>query len=119
MKTSNGHIDTYINTFPPQVRTTLLSLKETIQRAAPEAEETIKYGIPTFVYHGNLVHFAAYKHHIGFYPTPSAIKAFQAEVTEYKQSKGAIQFPLNAPLPLTLISKMVKFRVRENKEKTA
>ncbi len=85
-----------------------------IQEAAPEATETINYQMPTFVLHGNLVHFAAQKKHIGFYPTPSGIEAFQAELAGYKSSKGAVQFPLDQPLPLELIGRIVTFRVAEN-----
>ena len=92
-------------------------IRATIKKAAPEAEETIKYAIPTFVFKGNLVHYAAYKNHIGFYPVPSGIKAFEEELSVYKKGKGSIQFPLNKPMPLSLITKIVKFRVKENLEK--
>lgn len=110
-------VDAYIKSFPPETQKLLTSLRETIKREAPDAEEAIKYGIPTFIYHGNLVHFAGYKHHIGFYPTPSGVEAFKKELTPYKQAKGSVQFPLDKPIPLSLIAKIVKFRVKENEEK--
>ena len=89
----------------------------TIQKAAPSAGETISYGIPTFTLNGNLVHFAAFKNHIGFYPAPTAIKEFEKEFSIYKTSKGAVQFPLDKPMPLNLISKIVKYRVKINSAK--
>jgi len=107
-------IDEYIAACPEFVQPILQKLRMTIHKAAPQAEEAIKYAIPTFVLHGNLVHFAAFKNHIGFYPAPSGIKAFKKELAAYKTSKGAIQFPIDKPLPLALISKIVKFRVKEN-----
>ncbi len=94
-----------------------MQVRETIRASAPQAEETIKYGIPTFTLHGNLVHFGAYKHHIGFYPAPSGIEAFKKELSVYKCAKGSVQFPVDKPLPLTLITKIVKFRVKENLSK--
>jgi len=110
-------IDEYIGMFPKEVRIILESLRQTIRKAAPEAEETINYQIPTYKLNGNLVHFAAYKRHIGFYPTPSGIEAFKKELSVYEGAKGSVKFPLNKPLPLDLISKIVKFRVMENLEK--
>ena len=106
-------MDAYIGSFPEPIRGMLRSLRIAVKTEAPDADETINYGIPTFTLHGNLVHFAAYKHHIGFYPTPSAIRHFSGELTTYTTSKGAVQFPLDRPLPLPLIRKMVAFRVRE------
>lgn len=88
-----------------------------VRKAAPEAEEAISYGIPTFKLHGNLVHFAAFKNHIGFFPAPSGIAAFKKELAAYKGAKGSVQFPLDQPLPLALITKIVKFRVKENTDK--
>ncbi|MBA2421832.1 MAG: DUF1801 domain-containing protein, partial [Chitinophagales bacterium] len=88
-----------------------------IRKAAPKAEETINYAMPTFTLNGNLVHFAAYKNHIGFYPTPSGIDAFKKELSLYKGAKGSVQFPIDKPLPWALITKIVKFRVKENLEK--
>lgn len=114
-------IDAYILSFPIEVRDKLEQLRETIKRVAPEADETIKYAMPTFTFHGNLVHFAAYKNHIGFYPAPSGIVAFENEMNAFKKSKGAIQFPLDQPLPFDLIVKIVQFRMNEqlqNKFKT-
>ncbi len=113
-KTSLHSIDEYIGQFTPAIQIILQQLRQAINKAAPGAEERISYRMPTFWLHGNLVHFAAYKNHIGFYPTPSGIEAFQKELAEYKTSKGAVQFPLDRPLPLELISRMVKFRVAEN-----
>jgi uncharacterized protein YdhG (YjbR/CyaY superfamily) len=107
-------IDEYINSCPEEVRATLQTLRQTIKEEVPEAEETIKYQMPTFMYHGNLVYFAAFKNHIGFYPTPSGIEATIDEVAIYKTGKGTLQFPLDQPLPLPLIRKIVQFRVQEN-----
>lgn len=88
-----------------------------IKKSAPEAEEKISYQIPTFYLNGNLIHFAGYKNHIGFYPTSSGIKAFKKELSKYKNSKGSVQFPLDEKLPLALIKKIVKYRVKENLNK--
>lgn len=107
-------IDEYIALFPEEVQKILQELRLTIQSSAPEATEKISYQMPTFFLKGNLVHFAAHPHHIGFYPTPSGIEAFQGELSAYKSSKGAVQFPLDQPLPLDLIARVVKFRVAEN-----
>lgn len=110
-------IDEYIAAFPDEVQKILQELRATIRDAAPDAKETINYGIPTFTLNGNLVHFAAYKKHIGFYPAPSAIVAFKEELSAYKGAKGSVQFPINKALPLELITKIVKFRVQENLRK--
>jgi uncharacterized protein YdhG (YjbR/CyaY superfamily) len=110
-------IDQYIRGFPEDVQSKLAELRSSIRLAAPEATEKISYRIPTFFFNGNLVHFAAFTHHIGFYPTPGGIDAFRQELKLYKTSKGAIQFPLDQPLPLKLISKIVRFRVRESAQK--
>ncbi|PZR28702.1 MAG: hypothetical protein DI538_24695 [Azospira oryzae] len=110
-------IDEYIATHPEKTQVILQKLRAVIQKAAPEAEETINYAIPTFTLNGNLVHFAGYKNHIGFYPAPSAIKAFAQELSKYDGAKGSIQFPIDKPLPYALITKMVKFRVKENTAK--
>lgn len=107
-------IDEYIAEFPEDIRDILEKMRKVIQDAAPDAEEAISYGMPTFKLNGNLVHFAAYKNHIGFYPTPSGIEAFKEEISGYKSSKGAVQFPLNKPVPYELVKKMVIFRVKEN-----
>jgi uncharacterized protein YdhG (YjbR/CyaY superfamily) len=110
-------IDEYINTFPEDVRTILKQLRQAIKEVAPEAEETINYQIPTFTLHGNLVHFAAFKSHIGFYPTPSGMEAFKKELSPYKGAKGSVQFPIDQPLPLTLVRRIVEYRVKENLER--
>jgi uncharacterized protein YdhG (YjbR/CyaY superfamily) len=110
------NIDQYIGTFPPNVQGILGQLKKTIQEAAPEAIETISYGIPTFRLNANLVHFAAYKNHIGFYPTPSAIVAFKKELSPYKQAKGSVRFPIDQPIPFSLAREIVEYRVKQNLE---
>jgi len=119
MKTTNSpeNIDDYLENFPPQIQEILKELRSTIKRAAPDADEKISYQMPTFYQKGNLVHFAAYKNHIGFYPAPSAILLFKNELSEYKNAKGSIQFPLDKPLPLDLITRIVTFRVNENIKK--
>ncbi len=117
--TSPGTIDEYITRCPKDVQVILRKIREIIRKAAPTAEETIKYQIPTFVLNGNLVHFAAFQNHIGFYPTPSGIAKFKQELSAYKGAKGSVQFPLDAPMPFGLITKIVKFRVKETLEKTA
>ena len=107
-------IDEYVIKFPPNVQNILQKIRQLIKDLAPKAKETISYQIPTFKLNGNLVHFAAYKNHIGFYPTPSAIKEFKKELSIYKLGKGTIQFPINQPIPYDLIKKIVKFRINEN-----
>jgi uncharacterized protein YdhG (YjbR/CyaY superfamily) len=107
-------IDEYINTFPKEIQEILESLRKVIKKAAPMAEETISYRIPTFKFNGNLVHFAAFKNHIGFYPTPSGIEIFKKELSAYETSKGTIKFPIDQPIPFDLVKKIVEFRVREN-----
>lgn len=108
----------YIQLYPQNIQVVLTELRDKIKSLVPTAEETIGYGIPTLKLNGkNLVHFAAFKNHIGFYPTPSGIEAFKKELSIYEVAKGSIKFPLGKPLPLTLIAKIVKFRVKENLEK--
>ena len=114
-----GTIDEYLKGFPPAVKWKLQEIREVIRKAAPDAEECISYQMPTFRLHGNLVHFAAWNDHIGFYPIPSGIKAFEKELSIYKQGKGSVQFPMNEPMPLKLIAKIVAYRVRENVNKAA
>jgi Uncharacterized conserved protein len=109
-------IDEYISQFPPEIQERLKKLREVIKEAAPDAEEKISYQMPTFTLHGNLVHFAAFKKHIGFYPTPRGIYAFKDELAPYESGKGSVQFPLDKPLPYELIRKIVKARVAENKK---
>jgi uncharacterized protein YdhG (YjbR/CyaY superfamily) len=112
------NIDEYIALFPKETQILLKKMRATIREVAPAAEEAIKYQMPTFVLKGiNLVHFAAFKNHIGFYPVPTGIEKFKKELSAYKTSKGAVQFPLDKPLPLDLIRKVVKFRVAENIKK--
>jgi uncharacterized protein YdhG (YjbR/CyaY superfamily) len=111
-------INDYIKGFPKEVREILEEVRATIQQAAPETTEKINYGMPTFDLHGNLVHFAAFKNHIGFYSTPTGHTKFQKELSKYKGGKGSVQFPLDEPMPLELISKIVRFRVKENLAKS-
>jgi uncharacterized protein YdhG (YjbR/CyaY superfamily) len=110
-------IDEYIATFPKEIQKILEELRATIKDAAPEAEEKISYQMPTFALEGNLIHFAAFKNHIGLYPTPSGTQAFKRELSIYQGAKGSIKFPIDKPLPLELIKKIVMFRVKENLEK--
>ena len=110
-------INAYISELPEEIRVILEQVRTTIQQAAPEAKETIKYGMPTFVLNGNLVHFAAFKNHIGFYPAPTGIDAFIDELAVYRTGKGTIQFPIDQPIPFDLITKVVKFRLEENLKK--
>ena len=114
---ASASIDEYIAGFPKDIQELLEKLRATIRKAAPGAEETINYAIPTFTLKGNLVHFAAFKNHIGFYPAPSGIEAFKKELSVYEGAKGSIKFPIDKPLPLGLVSQIVKFRVKENEEK--
>jgi uncharacterized protein YdhG (YjbR/CyaY superfamily) len=116
-KAGPGSIDEYIAAFPQEIQKILQELRATIKAAAPEAYEKISYQMPAFDLKGNLVWFAAYKNHIGFYPMPSGIQAFKKEFSVYEGSKGAIRFPIDKPLPLKLVSKVVKFRVAENLKK--
>ena len=112
-------IDEYIAGFPPDVQAILQKIRLTIRKAAPGAEETIKYQMPTFMLKGNLVYFAAFKEHIGFYPIPTGIEKFKKELAVYKQGRGSVQFPLDQPMPFGLISRIVKFRVKENLARAA
>jgi len=112
-----ANVDEYIEQFPANVQAILQKLRDTIKKTAPAAEELISYQMPAFKYHGMLVYFAGYKNHIGFYPTSSPMKVFKDRLTNYKTSKGAIQFPINEAIPLTLVKDMVKFRIKENLEK--
>jgi uncharacterized protein YdhG (YjbR/CyaY superfamily) len=107
-------VDEYLATMPGATRAKLERIRETIHDAAPGATEKMAYGIPTFVFHGNLVHFAGYEHHIGFYPGSSGVRRFEDELEGYETSKGTIRFPLDAEVPLDLVRRIVEFRVREN-----
>ena len=113
-KVKFNSIDEYIGLYPSEVQDILTTLRKVIKELAPEATEKISYQMPTFAMHGNLVHFAAYKKHIGFYPAASGVAAFTDKLVEYKTSKGAIQFPIDKPLPYELIKEIVRFRVDEN-----
>lgn len=110
-------VDAYIAGFPDDVQDRLTRMRTAVLKAAPRAEEVISYGMPAYKYHGMLVFFGAFKKHIGFYATPTGHKAFKKELSVYKQGKGSVQFPFNEPLPLALVSKIVKFRVKENTER--
>ena len=114
-----SRIDEYIAAFPTDVQAVLEQVRDTIRKAAPAATEKISYGIPTFALHGNLVHFAAWRTHIGFYPGAAGIAKFKKELTGYASAKGSVQFPLAKPMPLALITKIVRFRVTENTAKSA
>lgn len=115
--TAPRDMDEYIAGFPPELQEMLGKIRETIRKAAPDAEETISYQMPAFILKGNLVYFAAFKKHIGLYPRTTAIAKFKNELSAYKSAKGSVQFPLDKPMPLGLISKIVKFRVKENLER--
>ena len=119
IKTPVASIDDCISTFPEATRKKLEQIRSLIQKAAPKATETISYGIPTFQLEGNLVHFSGYKNHIGFYPGAAGIASFKKELSVYKGAKGSVQFPLDQPLPAALITRIVKFRVKQNLEKAA
>ena len=110
-------IDEYIATFPPDVQQKLREMRAVIHKAAPDAEEAIRYGIPTFRLDGNLVHFAAFKNHIGFFPTPSGIEKFRKELSSYTLSKGTVQFPLDKPVPYDLVERIARFRAMETRKK--
>ncbi len=110
-------VDEYIGYFPRDVQALLQKLRATILKAAPEAEETIKYRMPTFVWKRNLIYFAAYKNHIGLYPGSKAIANFKDQLTKYKFAKGSIQFPLDKPIPVGLVTKIVKFNLKVVKDR--
>jgi uncharacterized protein YdhG (YjbR/CyaY superfamily) len=110
-------VDDYISGFPPEVRKILVEIRKIIRKVAPEATETMSYGIPTFKMGQNLVHFAGFKSHVGFYPGPSGIVAFRKEISGYKWAKGSVQFPLEKPIPYDLIKSITEFRVKEINQK--
>jgi uncharacterized protein YdhG (YjbR/CyaY superfamily) len=112
-------VDEYIKRYPAKVQTSLRNIRKTIKAAAPKAEEVISYAIPGYKYHGMLIFFAAFKNHISVYPAPRGNDAFKQELSAYKGGKGTIQFPLEDPIPLDLIVKIIKFRMKENEEKAA
>lgn len=113
-----ANIDEYIGTFPNDVQEILEKIRATIQKAAPDANEKISYSMPAFEQNGIVVYFAAFKNHIGLYALPSGHETFREELSKYKSGKGSVQFPLDQPMPFDLIAKIVKFRVKENLEKT-
>ena len=113
-QTTPQSIDEYIASFPPDIQAILHKIRLTIRTAAPQAEETMKYQMPTFTLKGNLVYFAVYKKHIGVYPVPAGTEKFQKELAPYRGAKSAVRFPLDQPIPFNLISQIVKFRVKEN-----
>jgi uncharacterized protein YdhG (YjbR/CyaY superfamily) len=113
-RTAPKSFDDYIARYPKDVQALLTKMRLTIHRAAPQATEKISYAIPTFYLNGNLVHFAAFKAHVGFYPTSSGITAFKKDLSSFKTSRGAVQFPFDRPLPLALVTRIVKFRVKES-----
>lgn len=113
MKPINEQVEKYFSSFDGVALERLHTIRNLIFELIPEASEAIKYGIPTILYHGNLVHYAAFKNHIGLYPTPSGMDAFSEEMAAYKQGKGSVQFPLKEPLPIDLIKKIVMFRIQE------
>jgi len=110
-------IDDYVDRFPKETQQLLRKMRLTIRRAAPKAKESISYGMPTFTLDGNRVYFAAFKNHIGFYPIPSGVETFKKELARYKQGKGSVQFPIDEPLPLALVSRIVKFRMKQDASK--
>ena len=116
-QTAPKDIDEYIADFPKDVQKILQKIRMTVRKAAPEAEEAIKYGMPTFILYGNLVHFAAFKNHIGFYPAPRGFEMFKDEISAYEGAKSSLRFPLDKPVPFDLISRIVKFKVNRNLEK--
>ncbi len=118
-QTAPKTIDEYIAGFPHEIQEILQEIRKTIKTAAPQAEEAIKYQMPTFTLKGNLVHFAAFKKHIGFYPAPTGTEKFRKELSVYEGGKGSVRFPLDKPIPLALISRIVKFRVEENLQRAA
>lgn len=119
MDTSIKNVESYIATFPKKTQELLEQMRQTIKKVAPTATEKIGYGIPTFVLDGNLVHYAGYKNHIGFYPGAAGIEQFKEELSIYKGAKGSVQFPLDKPLPLRLVSEITKFRIAQNEQKSA
>jgi uncharacterized protein YdhG (YjbR/CyaY superfamily) len=110
-------IDGYIADSPKDTQEHLKQIREVVRKLVPEAKEDIKYGMPTYVLNGNLLHFAGFEHHIGFYPTPTGISSFKKDLAPYKQGKGSVQFPLDKPMPLALITRIIKYRLKQNLEK--
>lgn len=119
MRKTYESIDEYIASYPPPIQRTLRQVRLTIRKVAPDAQEVMKYGIPTFVYHENLVHFGGFQKHLGFYPTPDGISEFADELASYESAKGSVQFPYDRPIPFDLITKIVRFRVKQVDHKMA
>lgn len=117
LPTNTQSVDEYISQYLPHVQILLQTMRETIKKVVPEADECICYGIPTYKLRGNLVHFGAFKNHIGFYPGAQAIKEFESEIIHYKNAKGSVQFPFSQPLPLKLITAITKYRKEQNLKK--
>lgn len=117
IKRSPTTVEEYIQGFPEQIQGIMQEIRTIVKEEAPGTQEKISYGMPTFLYKGILVHFAAYKNHIGFYPTPSGIAKFEEQLKPYKHAKGSVQFPLSKPIPYDLVRKMVRVRVEENSNK--
>ena len=110
-------VDQYIKSLPSESKEKIVELRSIIRKVAPEAEELISYNMPSFNYYGRLLYYAAFKSHIGFYPMASGIAAFKSDISKFKWAKGSVQFPLDKPLPATLITKIIRYRVKENREK--
>jgi uncharacterized protein YdhG (YjbR/CyaY superfamily) len=120
MRSITNNIDEYIAGFPKEIQKTLKLIRETIKKAAPDAEETISYAIPTFTLNGHyLIYFAGYKNHVSIYPAPRGNEDFKDELSQYKGGKGTVQFPLDKPIPLNLLRRIVKFRIKENLKKAS
>lgn len=116
-ESASGEVDEFIARYPADVQKVLQKIRGIIREVAPEAKETINYGIPTFTLNGNLVHYSALTNHIGFYPTPSGIEKFKKELSKYEGAKGSVKFPLDEPIPYELIRKITEFRVKEQQAK--
>ena len=116
MKKVAADIDSYIASFPKDVQTALQSLRQTVHATAPGAEEAIRYAMPAFILNGHLALFATFKNHIGFYPAPTGVKAFEKDLAGYKTGRGSVQFPLDKPMPLALVKKMVLYQMKRNAE---
>lgn len=113
------NIDEYISAFPADIQALLQSIRATVRKAAPEAEEDMRYGMPTFRWHGNVLYFAAYRNHIGVYPAPRENEAFREELAQYEGAKGTLRLPLDRPIPHDLIARIVRFRMKANRESAA
>ena len=117
--TKHTNVDEYISGFPPETQAVLQKVRAAIKKAAPKAEEIISYNMPAYKQNGMLVFFAGYKTHIGFYPTAAGIAAFKKEISDYKNAKGSVQFPLDKPMPLKLVADIVKFKIKDNEMRSS